>query len=467
LLDSLLQEIEVHFSSTMESCAKCFMCQTELVENEFEIHIREYHRIVSDVDLIIKLQRQCEIRKSLVLTPPESPILTSTEVEAIKTPPKGIVNPADVYEAFGMPVSPEYTISACIESTPVCDKVKSRVSSVIKPDVSEMVPSSLVEDIMEGKSLTVEELVPKEAQAEVKLRSKSSTVDQRARRGSTEMSKTRKRKSLVICQNVNAVSNKIQFWKGKENVSKSVDSKIHISGNSVTTALIPKREKKSETLVNELLKQTLVEHLNGQKSADDTILVFDEIFAKNCPSIMDEAVEDNFNLLLDEPSDSVNVNTEDQCSEIVQSTHLNEDLPEEEPSYEDVFFGVNEADDAGSTNQSSIENGDEGIAEVKPDQIADEILADDEIVGNVANNDSVEIPNDTEKLEESNPDLNLSNFGTPTEKVDGKYRCSSCSKDFKFLTYLKAHQNSKSGCVSSAGKRRPSMNFSKIHYNDH
>merc|ERR1711915_127491 len=112
---------------------------------------------------------------------------------------------------------------------------------------------------------------------------------------------------------------KIQFWKGKENVSKSVDSKIYNSGNSVT-ALTPKREKKSETLVNELLKQTLVEHLSSQKSADDTILVFDEIFAKNCPLIMDEAVEDNFNLLLyDMPSDSAKVNSEDQCSE---STHL-------------------------------------------------------------------------------------------------------------------------------------------------
>jgi len=467
LLDSLLQEIEVHFSSTMESCAKCFMCQTELVEKEFEIHIREYHRIVTDVDLIIKLQLQCETRKSLVLSPPESPILTSTEVEAIKTPPKGIVTPADVYEAFGMPVSPEYTISACIESTPVCDKVKSRVSSVIKPEISEMVPTptSLVEDILEGKSLTVEELVPKEAQAEVKLRSKSSNIDQRARRGSNETSKTRKRKSLVICQNVNAVSNKIQFWKGKENVSKSVESKIYSSGNPVT-ALIPKREKKSETFVNELLKQTLVEHLKGQKSADDTILVFDEIFAKNCPSIMDEAVEDNFNLLLDEPFDSAKVNTEDQCSEIVQSTHLNDDLPEE-PSYEDVIGGNDADDHGGSTNLSSIANDEEGIAKIKPDQIVNEILADEEIVGNVANSDYGEIPYDIEKLDESNPDQNLSNFGTPTEKVDGKYRCSSCSKDFKFLTYLKAHQNSKSGCVSSAGKRRPSMNFSKIHYNDH
>merc|ERR1712058_107337 len=399
-------------------------------------------------------------RKSLVLSPPESPILTSTEVEATKTPPKGIVTPADVYEAFGMPASQEHTISACIESTPVCDKVKSRVSSVTKPDISEMIPTSLVEDILEGKSLTVEELVPKEAQAEVKLRSKSSNIDQPARRGSNETSKTRKRKSLVICQNVNAVSNKIQFWKGKENVSKSVESKIYSSGNPVT-ALIPKREKKSETFVNELLKQTLVEHLKGQKSADDTILVFDEIFAKNCPSIMDEAVEDNFNLLLDEPFDSAKVNTEDQCSEIVQSTHLNEDLPEE-PSYEDVIGGNDADDHGGSTNLSSIANDEEGIVKIKPDQIVEEILADDEIVGNVANSD-----NDNEKQDEPNPDLNLSNFGTPTEKVDGKYRCSSCSKDFKFLTYLKAHQNSKSGCVSSAGKRRPSMNFSKIHYNDH
>merc|ERR1712098_719108 len=59
----------------------------------------------------------------------------------------------------------------------------------------------------------------------------------------------------------------------------------------------------------------------------------------------DEAVEDNFNLLLDEPVDSAKVNTEDQCSEIVQSTHLNEDLPEE-PSYEDVIGG-NDADDHG------------------------------------------------------------------------------------------------------------------------
>ena len=81
----------------------------------------------------------------------------------------------------------------------------------------------------------------------------------------------------MICQNVNAVSNKIQFWKGKENLSKSIDNKNFISSNSVNL-FNPKREEKSEGLVNELLKQTLVKHLKGQKSADDTIIRFDEIY---------------------------------------------------------------------------------------------------------------------------------------------------------------------------------------------
>ena len=35
------------------------------------------------------------------------------------------------------------------------------------------------------------------------------------------------------------------------------------------------------------------------------------------------------------------------------------------------------------------------------------------------------------------------------EVVDTRYRCSSCGKDFKFLTYLKGHQSSKTNCNSS------------------
>ena len=55
-------------------------------------------------------------------------------------------------------------------------------------------------------------------------------------------------------------------------------------------------------------------------------------------------------------------------------------------------------------------------------------------------------------------------LGNSSEKVEGKYKCGDCGKDFKFLTYLKGHK-SKSGCINSNGKKkRPSMNFSKIIY---
>jgi len=444
----------------MDDIGKCFMCQGEASGEKFDVHIREYHKIVTDVELILKLQLQSDFRKSLlILTPPESPSMTPTEAETLKTPPKGVVTPLDVYEAMGMemPISPLFKATSCFESTPVGDKLKSRVESVSKP---ENISFSLAEEIKDGKTLAVEELqLPKN----VKMRSKS--VDQHG--GSKE---SRKRKSLVICQNVHAVSNKIQFWKGKENVSKSIDSKNFISSNSVNL-FNPNREKKSEGLVNELLKQTLVEHLKGQKSADDTIIRFDEIFATNCPSNMDESLEDNFNLLLgdDMVCDSAREDVEDLSSSeearCIKLAQISEDIKEED-SPDEAGKKMMEANDIDDVLNEGTEVVDERIDQASPGQIIDGLTSnDEEIVENLPS--SVEkIPSESGKLDETNPDLNLSTFGTPTEKVEGKYRCSSCSKDFKFLTYLKSHQNSKSGCVSSAGKRRSSMNFSKIQYLD-
>jgi len=447
----------------MDDIEKCFMCQGEASGEKFDVHIREYHKIVTDVELILKLQLQSDFRKSLlILTPPESPSMTPTEAETLKTPPKGVVTPLDVYEAMGMemPISPQFKATSCLESTPICDKLKSRVESVSKP---ETISFSLAEEIKDGKTLAAEEL---QLPTNVKMRSK--TVDQQG--GSKEPSKSRKRKSLEICQNVNAVSNKIQFWKGKENVSKSIDNKNFISSNSVNL-FNPKREEKSEGLVNELLKQTLVKHLKGQKSADDTIIRFDEIFATNCPFNMDESLEDNFNLLLgdDMVCDSAREDVEDFCpsevAQCIQLAQLSEDITEEEDC-PDETGKMMEANDIDDVLNEGTEVVDEGIDQASPGQIIDGLPSNDEdIVENLPS--SVEkIPSESGKLDETNPDLNLSTFGTPTEKVEGKYRCSSCSKDFKFLTYLKSHQNSKSGCVSSAGKRRSSMNFSKIQYLD-
>ena len=120
----------------MDDTEKCFMCQGEVSGEKFDVHIREYHKIVTDVELILKLQLQSDFRESLlILTPPESPSMTPTEAEALKTPPKGVVTPLDVYEAMGMemPISPHFKATSCLESTPVCDKLKSRVESVSKP----------------------------------------------------------------------------------------------------------------------------------------------------------------------------------------------------------------------------------------------------------------------------------------------------------------------------------------------
>ena len=111
----------------MDDIGKCFMCQGEASGEKFDVHIREYHKIVTDVELILKLQHQIDLRKSLlILTPPESPSMTPTEAEAMKTPPKGVVTPLDVYEAM-------FKATSCFESTPVGDKLKSRVESVSKP----------------------------------------------------------------------------------------------------------------------------------------------------------------------------------------------------------------------------------------------------------------------------------------------------------------------------------------------
>ena len=49
------------------------------------------------------------------------------------------------------------------------------------------------------------------------------------------------------------------------------------------------------------------------------------------------------------------------------------------------------------------------------------------------------------------------------ESESQRYKCYSCGKDFKFLTYLKGHQSSKANCNSEEiKKKRQSMNVSRI-----
>merc|ERR1712002_1376158 len=148
---------------------------------------------------------------------------------------------------------------------------------------------------------------------------------------------------------------------------------------------------------------------------------------------MDESadVEGNFNMLLGDDMVCGSVREEvEECSEVaqsVQSTSFNDDIPEEHCNEEENV--TNEAaNDVDGVPNGKTEVGDERIEKVEPDHPVDGIPSqNDEIVENLHLQSSVEkIPSESEKLDETNPDLNLSNFGTPIEKVDGKYLCSSC-----------------------------------------
>ena len=91
-----------------------------------------------------------------------------------------------------------------------------------------------------------------------------------------------------------SVATKIRFWKGKEASPKQAVKEV--DGQS----FFRRDGASNEKALNKFLKQTLSEHLLGQKSADDTIEIFDEIFATTCSPDLDDSVEGTFRLLLDD-----------------------------------------------------------------------------------------------------------------------------------------------------------------------
>merc|ERR1711874_132250 len=153
-------------------------------------------------------------------------------------------------------------------------------------------------------------------------------------------------------------------------------------------------------------------------TANDTISCFDEIFATNCPSDLDESfeakVEGPFNMLLEE---------------------------EEEISVSDPEGGQGSPPSEGSTRKIQDQDQDE------------EKLKTVEVENEESKGEIKEIIKSLKKLEE-------------TETAEGeevRYSCESCVKRFKFLPYLKGHQSSKANCNSKEiKKKRQSMNVSRL-----
>ena len=257
------------------------------------------------------------------------------------------------------------------------------------------------------RETTIEELVDVEAKEAGKPKNKHLQV------GGSQF---RKRKSMVAIKN-DAVSSKVKMFSQVVNNSTSTSTPAPIitsrtktltrtGSNSVSTQKLL-TEKKPEALVKEILMKTFEEHRRGQKTADDTISCFDEIFATNCPSDLDESfdekVEGPFKMLLEEEEEF--------------------EQPEEETPQEDE--STRKIQDQDEENWKTVE------------------VEKEEIEG---------------EMKESEEEIGAEEFGE-----EARYSCDSCGKRFKFLTYLKGHQSSKANCNSKEIKKKwQSMNVSRL-----
>ena len=272
-----------------------------------------------------------------------------------------------------------------------------------------------------------------------------------------DSNRARKRRSIQLCENSNAVSNRIQFWKKREShgAEENGDLEKQASVSEIGDGPIsryPKIERKSENLVNKLLKQALakqsphgVEGISHARSADDTIMMFDEIFASNnCPLGNDDIIEANFNSLFEEDVETEENDGDREVGEVEASGE----------SVDGVVHVVNENEANKSTSDDENEghmqevNGDQSYVNKIIYSIEKAVKAEaDESIGNLSDV------------------TNQSSLESPADRGEGKYKCDDCGKDFKYLTYLKGHKTSKEGCINSVEKRkRPTMNFSKIQY---
>jgi len=209
-----------------------------------------------------------------------------------------------------------------------------------------------------------------------------------------------KRKSLSILESKAPVAGKVKFFKNLIGIEPAIDeNKMDLFGRSRTPK--SKQKNKRESLVDSLLKKTLTEHLQGQKSADDTINTFDEIFAAAVD--LDDSVEGPFNKLLEEDFEV-----------------KNEQENEKEVSIEENGADAETDTSSDSAFKEGTEDGPEDVLtkmKVSPSRACRESLV----------------------------------FNTPTNQ-NGVYVCYECKKTFRFLTYLKSHRNSKYGCSGSGGK---------------
>ena len=257
---------------------------------------------------------------------------------------------------------------------------------------------------------------------------------------------------------------RIQFWKTRETVENDGDNLGHGHLSMVSS---PKQERKSGNLVNKLLIQQTIKKTEldsptpinvvtvSNRSADDTISMFDELFTAECPDTihMEDHIETNFNLIYEEEEKQERRMSEDSIGQ--------EGVFETSENYIESLFEENHE----IQEKSCIGHDEEELTPSRDVSYVNSIVESIEKVTRPSESVESKVKTSISSSPNSSSDVDKSTLlGNSSEKVDDKYKCDDCGKDFKFLTYLKGHK-SKSGCINSNGKKkRPSMNFSKIIY---
>jgi len=442
------------------SGVECFLCLKEQDISSLSGHLASYHRISNEANLIMFLadlsqEKRQQIVKGFNKTDPEE-VRVGENLDSLKcqtTPP---ASPKEVTA----PMGDELFTSSPSEKEPKPKEQNEK--NQVSTERSEARDEKLK---LSEKSVASKEISAPTADSEKPKVPNRPVLKSRTRAVAGEEIKTRKRRSLMMCENLNAVSNRIQFWKTRGTVEKDGDTPVNVKSD----INISPTERNTENLVNKLLKQQTMKTtevddippfqksspskaaLISGPSADDTISMFDELYTAVCPGNtinMDGHIETNFNLIYDEEGMELSMSEESNGEE-----GLITPFREERAS---PGIDVKPLDLTLSTKRGAAD-----------DDYEEEVSRQRDIsyVGSIVESiEKVSRPNDSRtSTPTSSNDIDRSTCNS-LEKVEGMYKCDDCGKDFKFLTYLKGHK-SKSGCINSnSKKKRPSMKFSKIIY---
>ena len=469
------------------SGVECFLCLSEQDISSLGGHLASYHKISNEANLIMFLADLSQEKRQQIVNgfntadPEEAVVRVGENLESLQSQ---TTPPASPKEEIA-PMGDEHVTSSPSEREPEAKEQNER--SQILTERSEARDEELK---LSEKSDTIKKESSLTADIEKPTVPKRPVLKSRTRAVAGEEIKTRKRRSLMMCENLNAVSNRlhffltiiestliysfrIQFWKTRGTVEKDCDTHVNVTSE----VSISPTERNTERLVNKRLKQqtmktTEVDDISpfqkpsyspskaallSEPSADDTISMFDDLYTAVCPGNtinMDDHIETNFNLIYDAEEMELNTSAESIGEEVLITP-----VREERASPE---IDVKPLDLTLSTKRCADD--DDYEEEVSRQR---DISYVSSIVESI---EKASRPNETEEGSASrtstptrSSDIDKSTCNS-LEKVEGMYKCDDCGKDFKFLTYLKGHK-SKSGCINSNGKKkRPSMKFSRIIY---